>query len=671
MSSSHKIPHQVGIFTRISELLTAAGLVGVNRETDRELYCKLIDTLFATPKSIITASIAGILVIAVAWIASSDPMYGIFMGGFGLVAVGRVIAGRVYAVTDPLKDHPESAEFWEAVALVGACCFAALNGLIGAYTITYYAFQPVEILILTCVMGYIAGVSSRNAGRPIISIGQISATCIPVLIAMVAAGDLVHIAVALFIGALFLSTIVMARTMHENIVARHVAHRELEVAALTDSLTGVGSRMALMRELDRFLAEANPRDSNPVILMAIDLDKFKDINDTLGHPTGDAVLKQTALRIQESITFPHMIARIGGDEFLVLVRDVDEEIVVSAADDIINRMSAPFLIGAAKVSCGASVGLASAPRDASTSEELLQCADMALYEAKGAGRGQAMRFAPALASEYLRRVDLERRLEPALQNGEFALQFQPIVNPKNGSVVSCEALLRWHSPERGFISPLEFIPLAEATGQIVPIGAWVLREACREAAKWPDNIKVAVNTSLAQFRDEEALLKTIETALEESGIAPERLILEVTESMLIEDIERMQGIVRKVREMNIGVSLDDFGTGFSSLAYLSDFPFSQIKFDKKFSQDIGHSPRTKMIVETVTGLCQKLGMTIVAEGVETQQQLLLLHAIGINAIQGFIYSRPLSVDKLVPVISAPVELSKPDELVRFESRKRA
>lgn len=627
---------------------------------DQQLYIKLVETLYSTPKSIVSASVAALAIIAVAWIVSADWCYAIFMVGFTIVGAMRAAASWVFARSRPLDMNPGAVGFWENLARAGAWSFAGLIGLIGAYTIYNYPFTPAEILINCGVMGYVAGISSRNAGRPVISIGQISFACVPVLVAMVAASDIVHQTLALFIGALYLSTIVMAKTMHENIVARYKSQQELEAAALYDTLTGVGSRMAFTRDLEQQLVDGQISRTT-TSLLAIDLDMFKDVNDTLGHPAGDAVLKETARRIQATAPGDHNIARIGGDEFLVSFQGRSETETEEIAQAIIAALSAPIFVGAVKVSCGASAGQAMAPRDATTLEEMMQCADLALYAAKSGGRGRVAAFSPILARNYLNRIELERGMQTGMENDEFSLVYQPIVDPKSGRPISCKALLRWHSSTRGTVSPVEFIPIAEASGLIIPLGAWVLKTACRDAASWPNDTKVSVNLSFIQFRAEESLVDTVETALRESGLPPERLILEITESVVIEDTEKTLRIVEQLREMNIGVSMDDFGTGYSSFAYLNDFPFSQIKFDRKFSQDIASSPRTKSIVEAVTRLCQKLGMAVVAEGVETPQQLLLLHSLGINSIQGYIYSKPVPVETLVPLIEHPIELTAPPQ----------
>ena len=627
-------------------------------EIDRQLYVKLVETLYSTPKSILSASLVALAIIAIAWFVSSDWFYGAIIAGFLVVGIVRATASWIFGRSKPLQHNPDSAVRWENFASIGAWSFAGLIGIVGAYTIVFYAFTPTEVLINCGVMGYVAGVSSRNAGRPVITIGQISAVCVPLLTAMVIAGDIVHLTLALFIGTLYLSTIVMARTMHENIVARHKSQQELETAALCDALTGVGSRMAFTRDLEAQL-KTDKIEKSTTSLLAIDLDMFKDVNDTLGHPAGDAVLKETARRIQAAMPFEHAIARIGGDEFLVSFGGRDSTETETIAQSIITALSAPILIGGIKVNCGASVGLAMAPRDATSLDELMQCADLALYAAKSAGRGRVFAFTTDLAKKYLNRVELERGMREAIENGEFSLMYQPIVDPKTGKATSCEALLRWNSPTRGMVSPVEFIPVAEASGLIIPLGEWVLNTACQDAANWRDDTKVSVNLSFIQFRADRSLVETIKRALKKSGLPPERLDLEITESIVIDDTKKTLRIVEELRAMNIGVSMDDFGTGYSSFAYLNDFPFSQIKFDRKFSQDIASSPRAKSIVEAVTRLCQKLGMSVVAEGVETPQQLLSLHSLGVNSIQGYIYSRPLPLEQLKPLIENPIHLTSP------------
>jgi diguanylate cyclase (GGDEF)-like protein len=620
---------------------------------DQTLYFELVRALYSTPKSIFSATIAALTVIAIAGALSGDAFYGAFFLGFLIVGGARCVAVVRYHHRRHDPDDVGSTKHWELGALLGAWAFAGLVGLTGAYTLTFHSGTNVEILISCCVMGYIAGISSRNASRPLITIGQISLTCVPFMLALILRADIVHVALAIFIGVLYVSTVVICRTVFDNIVARHEAFRRIETLAQRDTLTDLWNRAAFLHLLEQQLVTASSSKIE-IALIAIDLDRFKDINDTLGHPAGDVVLKEVAERIKSVVRPGDEISRIGGDEFLVMLRGADRSEVDMIARHVLTKFSSPFTINMTNSVCGASVGYAIAPTDGSTLDELLRNADLALYEAKKRGRGQIVHYTAALSHLYENRVALEHDLQFALRNGELEIEYQPIVDPRSGRAICCEALLRWNHPHLGRIAPSVFIPIAEATGLIVPIGIWVLTSACAEATRWSADIKVAVNLSPVQFRRGRELVDIVMTALATTGLAASRLDLEVTETVLIEDSATTLTILEEFRSKDIGVSLDDFGTGFASLAYLNDFPFSKIKIDRKFSQNIDQSPRTSAIIKGIAQTTRDLRIELVAEGVETELQLERMRNFGINAIQGFLFSKPLPALLLRRVIGEPI-----------------
>jgi predicted signal transduction protein with EAL and GGDEF domain len=348
------------------------------------------------------------------------------------------------------------------------------------------------------------------------------------------------------------------------------------------------------------------------------------------------------------------IARIGGDEFLIMLAGVNSSEADAAARRILAKFSNPFTVNMTNNVCGASIGYAIAPTDGCTLEVLLRNADLALYEAKKRGRGQIAPYSPALSRLCDQRVALEHDLQFALSNGELEILYQPVVDPRSGRVICCEALLRWNHPKLGTIAPSVFIPIAEATGLIVPIGTWVLTCACAEATRWTGDIKVAVNLSPVQFRRGREIVDIVMAALNQTGLVPNRLDLEITETVLIEDNAATLAILKELRSRDIGVSLDDLGTGFSSLAYLNDFPFSKVKIDRRFSQSVDQSPRTSAIIKGIALTTRDLGIELVAEGVETAIQLERLLSLGIEAIQGYLFSKPLPVLQLRRMICEPI-----------------
>jgi predicted signal transduction protein with EAL and GGDEF domain len=306
------------------------------------------------------------------------------------------------------------------------------------------------------------------------------------------------------------------------------------------------------------------------------------------------------------------------------------------------------------IKCGASIGYAIAPRDGPSVDLLLRHADLALYEAKRLGRGQVVCYSPALSREYEKRVMLEKDLQSALDNDELELRYQPIVDPRSGRTICCEALLRWQHPTMGEIPPSTFVPIAEGTGLIARIGSWVLFSACAEAMHWSPDIKVAVNLSPLQFKQGRDIVDIVTDALRRSGLAARRLELEITETVLIEDTEQTLAILDELRAIGVGISLDDFGTGFASLAYLNDFPFSKVKIDRKFTQNVERSARTAAILKGIAQTAKDLQIELVAEGVEKSVQLDYMRSLGINAIQGYLFSRPLRPTRLRRVISKPI-----------------
>ncbi len=620
---------------------------------DQLFYFELVRALYSTPKSIFSATIAALVIIGISGVLTGDAFYANFFLGFIIVGAWR--SGLVLAYHRTTHDATDTRliKRWELGALLGAWGFAALVGLTGAYTLTMHPGTDVEILISCCVMGYIAGISSRNASRPLVTIGQISFTCVPFTLALLWRADIVHVSLAMFIGVLYVSTIVICRTVFDNIVSRHDAFRKIEVLAQRDALTKLWNRAAFLHLLEQHLATiAGTRNS--LALIAIDLDRFKDINDTLGHPAGDVVLKEAADRIASAVRPGDEISRIGGDEFLIMLADVDPSEADATARRILAEFSNPFTIKMTHNVCGASIGYAIAPTDGSTLDALLRNADLALYEAKKRGRAQIVAYTPALSHLYDSRVALEHDLQFALPNGELEIEYQPIVDPRSGRAICCEALLRWNHPELGRIAPSVFIPIAEATGLIVPIGTWILTCACAEATRWSSDIKVAVNLSPVQFRRGREIVDIVMNALAETGLAASRLDLEITETVLIDDSATTLTILEELRSKDVGVSLDDFGTGFASLAYLNDFPFSKIKIDRKFSQNIDQSPRTTAIIKGIAQTTRDLRIELVAEGVETEMQLERMRNFGINAIQGYLFSKPLPAAQLRRVISEPI-----------------
>ena len=433
------------------------------------------------------------------------------------------------------------------------------------------------------------------------------------------------------------------RQMEEQLV--HMAHY--------DALTQLPNRTLFLDRLNAALSDRREKN-NTVSLLYIDLDGFKMINDTAGHHTGDILLQKVSNRLREIFEDGNTVARLGGDEFAAIQifnNDQGRETSMCLAERIIEALILPHDIQGHVITVGATIGIAIAPEDDDNPDALLRDADIALYQAKAERRGAIRFFEPEMSTRVKARNVLENDLRKALKSNSFELYYQPMVDLASNEVCGFEALIRWNHPEQGLITPLDFIGIAEETGLIIPIGKWILHEACRQAALWPESIKVAVNLSPVQFKSEN-LLQDVVLALSTSLLSPRRLELEITESVFLFDSDTNLELLKKVRKLGVEISLDDFGTGYSSLSYLRLFPFNKIKIDRSFVSDLDANPGCLAIIRAVSHLASDLGMKTIAEGIETKEQLNKLIAEGCQEGQGYLFSRPLPADKATSLIGS-------------------
>ncbi len=424
---------------------------------------------------------------------------------------------------------------------------------------------------------------------------------------------------------------------------------QMTLSQQRDVLTGLPNRVELLRRLNEHAS--NPSSQSRAALLYVDLDRFKMVNDTLGHPVGDALLKLVAERMQRLLGPNDLLARLGGDEFVIVQTESEQphsaEVLASRVIEIVGRT---YLLQGHSVQVGASVGIALAATDGHTAEELIKNADLALFKAKSAGRGTFRFFTDAMDREIQERRALEIDLRRAIIMQELSLVYQPQFEIDGNKLVGFESLVRWSTPERGNVSPAQFIPLAEETGIIEQLGEWVLRTACKEAASWPEPLTVSVNLSPVQFKSPK-LVSIIVSALASSGLPPRRLDLEITEGALIENTETVLLMLKQIKAMGIKVSIDDFGTGYSSLSYLQKFPFDKIKIDQSFIRSLETSADSAAIVRAVTALGKSLGMMTIAEGVETESQLELIARDGCGQVQGYLTGKPLAAQAAAALIS--------------------
>ena len=437
----------------------------------------------------------------------------------------------------------------------------------------------------------------------------------------------------------------------EDITEWQKAQAQISHMARHDALTNLPNRTLFREQLEQALHRIQ-RDEQ-VAVLCLDLDHFKDVNDSLGHPIGDDLLKEVAARLQQCIREGDAISRLGGDEFAIVQvgRELQASHVSSLASRLVEAIGAPYQIDGHQVVVGASIGISLSPEDGTDPDQLLKNADMALYRAKADGRGTYRFFEAAMDARAQARRLMELDLRAALVRGEFEVYYQPIHDLKANQIIALEALVRWNHPVRGQIPPLKFIPLAEETGLIVPIGDWVLRKACADAAGWSQqNVRVAVNLSPVEFKSRN-LVASVVAALSASGLAANRLELEITESVLLQDSEATLATLHKLRDFGVRISMDDFGTGYSSLSYLRSFPFDKLKIDRSFVHELASRDDSMAIVRAVAGLGKSLGISTTAEGVETNEQLALLRLEGCTEVQGYLFSPPRPAAEIEELLS--------------------
>ena len=447
----------------------------------------------------------------------------------------------------------------------------------------------------------------------------------------------------------------LAQSFNSMISAIDTREQQMAHLALHDAMTGLPNRKLFHEQLDLSLRRLKPE--NKLALMYLDLDNFKTVNDTLGHPVGDALLKIIATRLDESHD-DALVARLGGDEFAIILGDLPgAENVAAIADMVLKNVGQPFDTGEHMLSPAISMGIAIAQHNGRDAEALIKHADMALYRTKKHSKGSYQFFKQDMNAHAEQRRAMEIDLRTAIAEGHFELHYQPAYTIDDRQIIGFEALLRWQHPEQGIIAPAEFITLAEETGLILQIGEWVLHEACRQAASWPEHIRLSVNLSPVQFRHS-ALTSTIMQALTNAGISPNRLELDITESLFLENIEQTSVVLHNLHSLGIRVALDNFGTGYSSLGQLRSFPFDKIKIDRSFVSHMTSSKSSAAIIRAITALSSALDMETIAEGVETAAQVEMLRDMGCAQIQGHIYSKALGSEDALKLVYDDVKAAR-------------
>ncbi len=755
----------------------------------REVRRSLVDGLYQPFASLVVGAISGTIVAVAAAFWSHDPTISIAAAAVTIIGLSRVLLAWIYF--QKKAERSNHHENWEAYFSIGAYAFAASLGVLSFLITTRSSNLALQVITPTFTIGYAAGISGRNAGRPLLAIGQVLLSAMPLSGGLLMSGDGERaslgilallfaygmIDITLSTREIIVSALVTTREkealaekfreqanlfdialrnmshglcmfdakgklqvwneqfvkmsginpglIHANISVKRLydlsrasidlnvswrkssSHKfgdasyalrsgtlvvrmpndrivslmqrktdekgsviifeditdrrrnedRIQQMASYDDLTGLLNRSSFRSKVAEALKVSNDNAVGFAVHL-LDLDHFKTINDTMGHPAGDKLLQLVADRLRNVSQASHSVARLGGDEFVIIQRSVAK--VAQAAElaqRILKELEQPFEIEGMPVTVGASIGIAMAPDHAADEDKLLKRADIALYAAKADGRSGYRVFQHELEAATRARHVLESDLRSALTNGEFELHYQPIVEPSSGKTVSCEALLRWKHPLVGYISPAEFIPIAEDTGLILQLGAWVLYEACREAKRWPQDISVAVNLSPRQFNDAQLAFQVVR-ALEQSGLPAQRLELEITESVTLGASHKVIETINNLRGLGVRLSLDDFGTGYSSLSYLRKYAFDKLKIDRSFVIDLNKNKESIAIIRAIVSMGKSLNMVIVVEGVETEAQLETLKEVGCDLVQGYLFARPASAVNIQRIISEPMRLHR-------------
>lgn len=743
-----------------------------------EVHADLVETLFGTTGSLISGILGGLLVPAIAWARTGQPVYLVCTAVLIALAAFRLEVLRRHRKAG-LAERRQNARYWDMMYGIGAVGFMAAVGLTGALLAGRSYDHLTTLYGVVITMGCVGAVAARNAARPLIVHGQVAALCVPMGISFLLNGSAWYWGLACMMVLILTSVKSTTRFLNRTLVAalvngqearqqriqfstaldsmshglcmgdssgtitvvnqrllemfgldkesvqncpasrlaeliaeagplsredrqrfigawaHHVAERdssvfsavigpgifefrcepeeqggfvmvasdvtearlasqEIERMAHYDALTGLPNRSRFYSHLTMQLSECGR--GGQFAVLSIDLDQFKEVNDTRGHATGDKLLQLVAERLRKNLKTADIVSRFGGDEFQVLLRVERCEDATVVAQRLIDSLSRSYSIGGDLINIGASIGIAFAPRDAQTADELLRCADMALYAAKAAGRGVSHAFDAEMELALRRRQEVGEILRQALEEDRLQVHYQPVVDTRSGKVVACEALARLPHPVEGMISPAEFVAVAEETGLVIKMGDVILRKACAAAMTWPEHIRVAVNFSPRQFALGADVAGDIQKVLTDTGLPPHRLEVEITESTIIDAQDSLKQL-QAISNLGVKIALDDFGTGYSSLSYLRQFPVNKIKIDRSFAMDI-QSQAAQAIIRSVSVMAKLLHVELVIEGVETADQLETLTGWSVHLIQGYYYSKPQPLPNLLPLLGKSYAIEK-------------
>ncbi len=618
----------------------------------------LVDTLYTQPLSLAIAAICGSVI---SWVVAADANHSsISIAAIFLSAIALFRVAIAYIIPHRRRRDVRSLEL---IFEVGAFSYALAVGILAALCIYYDAPPLSKLMTVTNAVAYGVGIAARNAGRPAIAIGQLVLALAPAIVALAFeptfAAWVLAASIALLIPAMTSITLNVFSVLRNSISAAETSARlaeRMQLLARSDVVTGLLNRAGLNHHLVERLTNVSP--GQKLALFWLDLDKFKEVNDTLGHQTGDKLLAEVAARLTTVAPESATVARFGGDEFIIACEAPDRRTVEALAMQMLDEITRPMRLDGNRLEISSSFGIAILPDDAKDIDGLLKGADLALYHSKVNGRKQISFFDPSMTRDLVRRREIEAELRQAIQRNELSIYFQPLIDLKTGRIRAFEALVRWFHPEKGELRPDEFIPVAEESGVIITLGNWITAQAAKTAASWPDDITIAVNLSPLQIRAPGAALGIL-NALREARLDPRRLELEITETVLLESSENTENFIAELNRAGVRFALDDFGTGYSSLGYLSKYPFSKIKVDRSFVSGVNAGKKSDAIIRAVSGMGATLGMEIVAEGLETIEQVNAVRDAGCTLGQGYYFSRAVPDYQAAILLSSEREQDEP------------
>lgn len=624
---------------------------------------ELIDALYATPKPIfIGAAMVTAVIVGAAVLGGND----LFLYGLALmmasVGLFRYISHTAYERFRNSARSVSSARYFERLAMLGAWMTAAVVTTFGTYSLIHYLNSTISVLGIAQTIGYLSGLSGRNTSRPLVTKVQVLVAAGPFTAALLWTMEPVYVLIALTVILSTLLTFSSAQVLYQVFVSRHMTMRTLERMANLDTLTNLLNRRGLLRWLDDIAASKGSYS-----LLSIDVDNFKTINDTYGHDIGDDLLVALSESIEGLLKPGDVAARMSGDEFMIATRRSPRE-AVELAMRLIAHIQSQRYVASRNLMTTVSVGIADAEGGMAV-EEALKRVDLALYKAKADGRNRYTTYSSELSAEHDDRLAFEAEMRDGIRRGEFFLVYQPIYNPRSGTATHVEALLRWKHPTRGMVSPGIFIPIAEQTGLIKVLGAWAIETAARMATTLPGGARVSVNVSPHQFEPDHDLVGIVDAVLRRTCLPPHRLILEITESALINEGTIVANTLRRLREMGVGIALDDFGTGYSSLSYLTWLPIDILKIDKSFCREIETSQRAHALMGAITQLAHDLDLLIIVEGIETEAQLTAVRQFSIHGIQGYVFAKPMPEAELRGMIEERVPGARSGSVEKSASAK--